>query len=395
MPSLVAANAGGRSICLRHRLCLIPALPVPKQPASDLGGAAHAHAGGRAHTIPQVVLANWQSICGTTLMPYDCILEESMNQRALPTSSASGKGAERSRAGLRPAQLLLLAFVPACFALNPVAGRALMDAVGPASLTLIRWSVSGLIVGAIVLMRPGHGRWQVTVSQLLQLAILAAFGMGFCSFAAYVASHTTEATNIGLIYGCASALVALWEIAARRQAANALLFVGTSICLLGATLVLTKGHPGAIAAWRFSPGDLWAAAGMLVFVGYTIAMRRVPQRFTPLSQFAVMCIGASLATLPFAISEIVSSGAPIFDRHTLPWIAVVVAATGIGAYLGYNVSLKVNGAVLTTAALTLTPAFAAVEAMVLIGERLSWYHLVAIPLVIAGLTLISRSQRTR
>ena len=40
--------------------------------------------------------------------------------------------------------LLLLALVPACFALNPVTGRALVEDFGPATLSLVRWSLSGL-----------------------------------------------------------------------------------------------------------------------------------------------------------------------------------------------------------------------------------------------------------
>jgi len=292
-------------------------------------------------------------------------------------------------------KLLLLALVPACFAFNPVAGRALVDAFGPATLTLVRWSLSGLVIGALALMRPGYERWQAPLSHLLQLAILAALGMGFCSIAAFIASRTTEATNIGLIYGCASAFVAVWEIVAGRQAVSALLLFGISACLLGAILILTKGHPDTIVALRFNPGDLWAAAGMLVFVGYTVAMRRVPARLTPMAQFAVMTAGASIAILPFAVSEIVSTGLPVIDARTLPWIAVVVLATGIGAYLGYNISLTLNGPVLTSASLTLTPAFAAVQAMALIGERLGWYHAAAIPLVVIGLMLIGRSQRVR
>jgi len=292
-------------------------------------------------------------------------------------------------------KLLLLALVPACFAFNPVAGRALVDAFGPATLTLVRWSLSGLVIGTLALMRPGYERWQAPLSHLLQLAVLAALGMGFCSIAAYIASRTTEATNIGLIYGCASAFVAVWEIVAGRQAVSALLLFGISACLLGAILILTKGHPDTIVALRFNPGDLWAAAGMLVFVGYTVAMRRVPARLTPMPQFAVMTVGASIAILPFAVSEIVSTGLPVIDARTLSWIAVVVLATGIGAYLGYNISLTLNGPVLTSASLTLTPAFAAVQAMALIGERLGWYHAAAIPLVVIGLMLIGRSQRAR
>lgn len=318
-----------------------------------------------------------------------------MDSGAAKTASTQRAGANRAPSGLKPAHLLLLAFVPACFAFNPVVGRALVDAFGPATLTLVRWTLSGLVIGAITLTRPGYERWQAPFSHLLQLAVLAAFGMGFCSVAAYVASRTTEATNIGLIYGCASALIAMWEIIAGRQVASVPLVAGISACLLGATVILTKGHPDAIAALRFNPGDLWAGAGMLVFVGYTVAMRRVPARLTPLPQFAVMCAGASIAILPFAASEIVSIGLPVFDERTLPWVAVVVLATGIGAYLGYNVSLTVNGPVLTAASLTLTPVFAAVEAMALIGERLAWYHAAAIPLVVTGLILVSRSQRAR
>ena len=55
-------------------------------------------------------------------------------------------------------KLLLLALVPACFAFNPVAGRALVDAFGPATLTLVRWSLSGLVIGTLALMRSGHER---------------------------------------------------------------------------------------------------------------------------------------------------------------------------------------------------------------------------------------------
>jgi drug/metabolite transporter (DMT)-like permease len=292
-------------------------------------------------------------------------------------------------------KLLLLVLVPACFAFNPVAGRALVDAFGPATLTLVRWSLSGLVIGTLALMRRGNERWQAPFSQLLQLGILAAFGMGFCSIAAYLASRTTEATNIGLIYGCASAFVAVWEIVARRQTASPQLLVGISACLLGAILILTKGHPETITALRFNPGDLWAAAGMLVFVGYTVTMRRVPARLTPLPQFAVMSVGASIAMLPFAAVELASTGLPVIDGRTLPWIAVVVLATGIGAYLGYNISLTLNGPVLTAASLTLTPAFAAVQAMALIGEQLGWYHAAAIALVVTGLMLIGRSQKVR
>ena len=143
---------------------------------------------------------------------------------------------------------------------------------------------------------------------------------------------------------------------------------------------------------HFTPGDLWAAAGMLVFVAYTIVMRRIPGTLTAMPQFVLMSLGATLALVPFAAIEIAASGVPTIHEQALPWLATVVLATGIGAFLGYNVSLKRNGPVLTSASLTLTPAFTAAQAMLLIGETLAWYHAAAIALVVTGLLLINRDQ---
>jgi drug/metabolite transporter (DMT)-like permease len=109
-------------------------------------------------------------------------------------------------------------------------------------------------------------------------------------------------------------------------------------------------------------------------------------------QFAVMSLGATAALLPFALAEVAGNGLPVIDARTLAWLIVVVVATGIGAFLGYNISLARNGPVLTSASLTLTPAFAAMQAMALIGEQLAWYHGAAIALVVAGLALINRDQ---
>ena len=55
-------------------------------------------------------------------------------------------------------KLLLLALVPACFALNPVTCRALVEEFGPATLSLVRWSLSGLVIAAIALARPARER---------------------------------------------------------------------------------------------------------------------------------------------------------------------------------------------------------------------------------------------
>jgi drug/metabolite transporter (DMT)-like permease len=288
--------------------------------------------------------------------------------------------------------LLLLALVPACFALNPVIGRAMSGAFGPASLSVTRWALSGLIIAAVAVSRGGAERWHAPAGLYGRLIVLGALGMGFCAYAAFAAARTTEATNIGLIYACTTPLVASFEMVAGRQRADWALLAGIGACLGGVVIILTRGHPETLFNLAFTAGDLWAAAGMVVFAGYTVALRRTPTALTPMAQFAVMSIGATLALLPLCAEELTRGGVPPITLATLPWLALLVFVAGIGAFLGYTLSLMRNGPVLTAASISLTPIYAAGLAISLIGERLAWYHGVALALVVGGLLLINRGQ---
>jgi drug/metabolite transporter (DMT)-like permease len=287
---------------------------------------------------------------------------------------------------------LLLALVPACFALNPVIGRALTDSFEPATLSVVRWSLSAAVIAAIAAARGPAERWRVPPRLMLRIGLLGAMGMGFCAYAAFIAAHTAEATNIALVYGCSAAVVAAWEIAAGRQRASLFLLLGIAVCLLGTILILTRGHPGILRDWTFVVGDLWAAAGMLVFALYTVALRRVPAGLTPMPQFVIMAGAATLALLPFAAAEVATGGPPLLNGRTLPWIAAVVLLAGIAAFLGYSISIRRNGPVLTAASISLTPIYAAGLAIVLIGERIAWYHGIALALVVTGLLLVNHGQ---
>jgi drug/metabolite transporter (DMT)-like permease len=287
---------------------------------------------------------------------------------------------------------LLLALVPACFALNPVIGRALIDSFGPASLSVVRWSLSAAVIAAIAGLRGPAERWRAPPRLMWRIGFLGAMGMGFCAYAAFIAAHTAEATNIALIYGCAAALVAAWEIAAGRQRVSLRLLLGVAVCLAGTVLILTRGQPGILRDWTFVVGDLWAAAGLLVFAAYTVALRRVPAVLTAMPQFVIMAAAATLALLPFAAAEIAAAGLPPLHQGTWPWIAAVVLFAGICAFLGYSISLARNGPVLTSASISLTPIYAAGFAVVLLAEKLAWYHGIALALVVTGLLLINRGQ---
>jgi drug/metabolite transporter (DMT)-like permease len=284
---------------------------------------------------------------------------------------------------------LILALIPAAFGLNPVIARALHLTFEPATLTVLRWSLSALIVGVIAIARGGQERWRAPLKDYAALIGLGLFGMGFCAYAAYVATQTATATTVGLIYACTAALVAGWEIVRGQTRASLPLLAGLVLCVAGVATLLTRGHLETIATLDIGRGELWAIAGMSVWAFYSIAMRPRAATLTPLASFTVLSCAATLAALPLAALELQARPLPPLAPVHIAWIAALVLITGVFAFMAYNWSLARNGAILTAATIALSPLYIAGMAIVLIGEEIAWYHGVALALVTLGLGAIN------
>jgi drug/metabolite transporter (DMT)-like permease len=285
--------------------------------------------------------------------------------------------------------LVLLALMPAAFALNPVVGRALAGVLAPGQLTALRWCLAGLLVVAVALWRGRRERWSAQPAGWPMVLALGALGMGFCSYSAYAAATTTVATNISLIYACTGALVVLYECASRQVRPTVPLLAGVILCLAGAATIITKGRLHLIADIGLTIGDLWAVAGTIGWAIYTLAMKRMKTGLTPLAIFAVMSLAGSVAFLPVAAAETTLIDFPSIGAYAAAWIAAMVFIASIGSYLSYNLAIRHAGPILTSAALSLNSLYTALFAMVLVGEQLAWFHAAGGALVVAGLSLIN------
>jgi len=285
--------------------------------------------------------------------------------------------------------LLLLVAMAAMFSFNPVAGKALAGIVEPGQLTLVRWIIAGGLVYTLAVARRDRERWDTRPAGLPLLVAIGALGMGFCSLAAFAAAKTTTATNISLIYAATAAIVLAIEWSLGQSRATALLVAGVALCIAGAAVIVTKGHPGTLAALTFTTGDLWSLAGTIAWALYTLALKHTRTGLTPFAMFSATALGGALFALPVAGWETASAGIQPLSVVQVTWVLAMALMCGAGAFLMYSFCLARVGPVLTSAALTLNPLLTAGFAVALVGETLAWFHAAGGALVVGGLALIN------
>lgn len=295
---------------------------------------------------------------------------------------------------ITPRVALLMTLPPLLWASNAVIGRLLVGSVPPLTLNFLRWVIAGLILlplGWRVLRQPGvlARRWP----QLLALGLL---GVGSYNSLQYLALVTSSPINVTLI----AASTPVWMLAigtlvygvraTRRQVVGALLSLG------GVLLVIARGEFTSLAQVRFVPGDLYIVAAVIAWAFYSWMLARPPELMRgdnrPDWNWAEFLLVQTLFGL---IGAGVSSGAELaLGDASLHWNAWVIAALlyiaigpSIIAYRCWGIGVTLGGPALAAFFSNLTPVFAALMSVAVLGEAPRWFHAAAFALIVAGIVV--------
>ncbi|MEJ2288053.1 MAG: DMT family transporter [Deinococcales bacterium] len=300
---------------------------------------------------------------------------------------------ERGRgiAGLydRPAVLLVLATL--FWAGNFILGRAVRGTVPPVALAFWRWTLAGLVVTPFGL-RPLRRQWGLVRSHLPAVLLLSLLGIAAFNTLIYLGLHTTTALNAFLMQALMPVLIVAISFLAFRDRVVPLQGAGIVVSLLGAIVVVLRGHLGLLAGLRLAPGDGLVLIAVVSYAAYSALLRWRP----PLDPMAFLLVtfafGAAML-LPFYLWESLAG-----DPVRLTWAAVgsfayVGVFPSILSYLCFNRGVELMGANRAGLFLHLMPLFGSVLAIVLLGEAVHPYHAVGAALIVAGIVVATVAGR--
>ena len=304
-----------------------------------------------------------------------------------PTASAAPK-----RAWIANQPYVLLSITALCWASNAIVGRLAAGHIPPVTLSFLRWSLAFLLILPLA-WKQLRQDWPAIRSRLGIMIALSLTGIGAFNTLQYWSLEYTQALNTLLLQSSGPLIVAVWSMLLLRVHLTAAQAIGIVLSLAGVLLILTRGHPTALASITFNRGDLIFLLAMAIFGFYSVLSLKRPQiHGLSMVAFTFGCGAASL--IPLLVWELHARPVMVLDAKNLLSLLYVAIFPSTIAYLCFNRGVLLIGANRAAPFLHVVPVFGSIMAFVFLGEQPEIFHVIAFALVLGGVFIASRKQAT-
>ena len=293
---------------------------------------------------------------------------------------------------LRASPYLLLTLTALFWAGNWVIARGLQGTMSPIAMAFWRWFT------ALALLLPFVGRALYAERRAIArhwkiLVLLGLLGVGAFNTLTYTGLRYTTATTGVLLNSVTPVLILavghvfLREKIARGQAA------GVALSLAGVLTIVAHGELQRLLALSLNPGDLWVLGAVAAWAVYTVLLRWRPRELSsPAFTGALIAIGVA-GIAPLFAWEYAGGARTQWNGHALAAVAYFAVFPSVLAYFFWNAAVARVGGNRAGVFLHLVPLFGTALSVVVLGERLAWYHYAGAALIFGGIFAASRAPR--
>jgi len=296
---------------------------------------------------------------------------------------------------MRPLNLLFLLVPPIFWAGNAVVGRMAAGTIPPLTLNFVRWFLALLLLLPFVWTKFKQD-WPLLKKHWRLMAITAFLSITTYNALQYLALTTSSAINITLITSAGPIFTLLIGRLFFGASISRSATIGAVISIFGVAWVLVRGDLDHVASIKFVPGDLFMLVAVALWALYAWVLRKRPQSISIYSAFAAQIMLGSLFAFPMMLAELsFGSYAPMqLSGKLLAILLYVVTCPALLAYICWQQAVARTGTELPMFFQNLTPIFAALLSVALLGEHPEGYHVVALALIVLGILLANRKQKT-
>ena len=285
---------------------------------------------------------------------------------------------------------LMLALAGLFWSGNHIAARAGAAHVPPLSMGSMRWLIGAALLWPFV-SRHVHDDWPLLRKHWKIMALLCVGGGAGFTGLQYTALQYTTALNASIFNSFSPIIIAAAGAVIYREYLSSLQILGVVTSLIGVFLIISRGDMSVVANLTFNVGDLILCVTMAIWGIYSAILRERPQ-VHPLTFTFVLALTAGIVLLPGFFWE--HARGFTFQASWLTFFVMgyVSIFPSILAYICWNRGIEEVGPARGGIFLHLVPVYGVILAILLLGERLQWFHMLGFVLIITGVWLTSRKR---
>ena len=288
---------------------------------------------------------------------------------------------------------LLLVFATLFWGGNAVGARFFAGSVPPFTLSLIRLTLSTLIILPFIypLLRK---EWGMAKKHYRLIGLLTVTGVVGFNLITYWAAHYTVAVNIGLINSTTPFFMVILSYLLMKEKMNPKLVAPIAISFLGILWIMAQGSFENLLGLQFNPGDLIMIVAVLFWAVYSIYVKKTGGALSSLSLFGYCSILGTLMLIPASYIELLSTSIKPIGPQEVIGLLYLGIFPSIGSFLFWNRAVLLVGPSRSSIFQNLIPVWGAMLAFLLLGEGLTSAHWIGGMLVFMGVFL-SRLKSTK
>lgn len=287
--------------------------------------------------------------------------------------------------GIKTKSLLGVIFADVMWGLSYVWSGKLLLSMSPISIISIRTLIAVCTLGLFLLFTRQSMKIH-TKRDGFTLVLLALFQPVVYFIFEMNAIKLSSPTFVALIMCCVPILVPLEMYITEKIKPNPRLKYGIAISVIGVVAIIMGDNAEHSQLIKSPLGVVLAIGGVLCATGYTIVVRRLTNRYSPITITAYQNIFGLLFFIPiFFVFDYQNFLQIEFTAETIRSLIILGVVCSTLAYLFYVNSIKNLGASTTTLINYLSPIVTAIGAYFIFSERLLPIQILGIVVTIAGL----------
>jgi drug/metabolite transporter (DMT)-like permease len=294
-----------------------------------------------------------------------------------------------TRLGERTLPLLAVWGTVLFWGLSFVSSKTILNSgVPPMTMVCIRFVIATVILN--VFLRKLDPAARLRKKDILPLALSGLFGVTIYFFFESRGIKLTSASHASMIIAVIPVVTLLAEALLFRTRISWLTIAGIVLSVIGVVFVVWR--PGSTAGRATLLGDLFMFGACMAWVVYIILSKDLHKRLSEIAITAYQSLFGTAFLIPFALLEM-RQWVPISLAAGLNLAYLALFCSALANFL-YVYALSRLGPIAVSPYINLIPVVGVLGGVVLLGESIAWSQVAGGAVILAGVLMVSRKQRS-